>query len=176
MLKTYLLLVHYLFRTCSIFVKYLFTICSWLDIFRTCSRPIFHFSWIIHDLFMHCSKLVHNFLKIFSWFAHNFFNKPSFCSGNCDEIHVRRKLESKTSLKHWNFLETHLPFSLKFLETSFQTFWNCIEKPLKYHLIFFRYPESSLESSITFLETTLEFRWKLLETPLKLSSNTHWDS
>ena len=35
-------------------------------------------------------------------------NKPSFCSGSCDEIHVRRKLQNKTSLQYLNFLDTHL--------------------------------------------------------------------
>ena len=30
-------------------------------------------------------------------------NKPSFCSGSCNEIHARTKSQNKTSLKHsWN--------------------------------------------------------------------------
>ena len=32
-------------------------------------------------------------------------HKPSFCSGSCDEIHARRKLQNKTSLKYVTFLD-----------------------------------------------------------------------
>ena len=57
-------------------------------------------------------------------------NKPSFCSGSCDEIHattfceifLKHKLfvnTLKTSLKHpWNFLETPLKLSLDVFETA----------------------------------------------------------
>ena len=40
-------------------------------------------------------------------------NKPSFCSGSCNEIHARRKLQNKTSLKYLNFLETHLTLNIQ---------------------------------------------------------------
>ena len=67
-------------------------------------------------------------------------NKPSFCSGSCNEIHARKKLQNKTSLKNswntlenfnWNFLETHLTLSLKTLETFFKCLWNCLENSHK---------------------------------------------
>ena len=54
-------------------------------------------------------------------------NKPSFCSGSCGEIHARRKLQNKTSLKYFNFLETQL--TLNTLETSLK---NSLETPLNF--------------------------------------------
>ena len=45
-------------------------------------------------------KSQHYFLNIIKAKACMFTNKPSFCSGSCDEIHARTKLQNKTKLKH----------------------------------------------------------------------------
>ena len=91
-------------------------------------------------------------------------NKPSFCSGSCDEIQARSKLQNKTSLNTlWktleaffssNFLETHLTLPLNTLETFLICLWNYLETPLKHSF------------------TSLRYHWCYLESPLKVSRNT----
>ena len=72
-------------------------------------------------------------------------NKPSFCSGSCDEIHAN--LSNKTSLKHsWNTIK--LSFSNSLLTPS-----ELFKIPLNHPLIF--------------LETTLQLPWNALRTSLK---------
>ena len=62
-------------------------------------------------------------------------NKPSFCSGSCDEIRATKNLSNKTSLKHsWNTLEAFVQIVLKhtntFFETSSKHLWTCLNSLL----------------------------------------------
>ena len=71
-------------------------------------------------------------------------NKPSFCSGSCDEIQATIKLQKL----HWNILENS---------------WNFIWNILGTHL----------SLSVNTLKTFLKHPWNfLLQTPFKLSWNT----
>ena len=102
-----------------------------------------------------------------------FGNKPSFCSGSCNEIHARRKLQNKTSLKYLNFLETQLTQNT--LETSLKSFRNCLETYLKHLWTFLDTPTwSSLggiwEQPSIFVGTPLKLPWNILETTLKLQA------
>ena len=87
------------------------------------------------------NSVLSKYLKIFWGPSNGYFlflkNKPSFCSGSCDEIHVRKKLQNKTSLKYLNFLETHLTQNT--FETSLASFWNCLETHLKHLWTSLRY-------------------------------------
>ena len=111
-------------------------------------------------------------------------NKPSFCSGSCDDWHTTTTKQTfferllicfkpplKTSLKDArNALETSLT-SLKYLcnyiEKSLYLpwnihHWNFLENFVKFTWNFFK----------NLLETCLSHNWNLLETPLKHFWNT----
>ena len=117
-------------------------------------------------------------------------NKPSFCSGSCNEWHVATKLQNKSSLKHskntlhffWKFLETRVTLSLNTLETSSKQFWNSLETTFEFLLDtlethmkgLLKHPSIFLETP--FPQTTLkplsntldnQLNWKSLQSTLK---------
>ena len=70
--------------------------------------------------------------KIFCGPLAHSVNKPSFCSGSCDEIHDTTKLQNRTSLKDfWNFLWYFLDTFFNTLESSLKHLWNCLETPFE---------------------------------------------
>ena len=67
------------------------------------------------------------------------WNKPSFCSGSCDEFMLQQNCKTKI---HWTILETPLKLLMNFswntldtffntLESSLKHLWNCLETPFK---------------------------------------------
>ena len=115
-------------------------------------------------------------------------NKPSFCSGSCNEWHVATKLQNKSSLKHskntlhffWKFLETRVTLSLNTLETSSKQFWNSLETTFEFLLDtlethmkgLLKHPSIFLGTSWNFLEKSLKHLWNFFQTPIKLLVNT----
>ena len=74
------------------------------------SHCIHHIAFIITHLFGHIRLKI--ILTMYGFNISFFFcifrqHKPFLCSGSCDEIHPRTKLQNKTSLKDsWNYIET----------------------------------------------------------------------
>ena len=115
----------------------------------------------------------------------NLRNKPSFCSGSCNECYAKKKLHKQTSfLKHpWN-LKIFVELSPNNLWTSFKYPWSPLKTSLKYPSIFptniynwlNQYP---IGSKITFnppwntFETSLKLLWNTLKTSLKPPCNIH---
>ena len=107
-------------------------------------------------------------------------NKPSFCSGSCDDWHTTTTKQTfferllicfkpplKSSLKDVrNTLETSL--------TSLKYPWNYIEKPLylPWNTHHWNFLEISVKLIWNLLETCLKLAWITLETYLKHPWNT----
>ena len=75
-------------------------------------------------------------------------NKPSFCSGSCDEIHAT-KLQKKLNLKT---LDTSLKLFMKFYWNTLDTFFKCPWNFLKTSL---KLPRNKLLTSFGYLEAPL---------------------
>ena len=97
-------------------------------------------------------------------------NKPSYCSGICDEIHATTKLQTKL---HRNFFEIPCKHTWSFLYTLLKLPWNSLETP--FNLILdnleppLNHPSRSLGTPLNLPWNTLKPRmkhpWNLLETP-----------
>ena len=61
-------------------VHNLFISCSWCYLLLNCSQLV---HWLVHDLFMTCSRLVQNLFTTFSSFFHNMFMTCSHLFFNC---------------------------------------------------------------------------------------------
>ena len=72
-------------------------------------------------------------------------NKPSFCSGSCNEIHATTLLQWKI---YWNILETPLKLPRNIFWTSF-----------RYPGISLEPPWMSLRTPSIFLKTSLKYTW-----------------
>ena len=108
-------------------------------------------------------------------------NKPSFCSGSCDEWHAKKTFKNRTTLKHphksFKLSLNTLTFSWNFLETSMKDLWNFYERSLK---LLWKILETSMRDPWNPLKTPLEtgFKglnhlWNTIETPLKSPCGTH---
>ena len=103
-------------------------------------------------------------------------NKPSFCSGSCDEIQSTTKLQNKL---HWKILETPVNLFMKFswntLESSLKHFWNYFETPFELLLDTLKLPWITLKglsgNPSIFLKTPLKLPWNTHSTSLKHSWN-----
>ena len=98
----------------------------------------------------------------------NLRNKPSFCSGSCNECYAKKNCTNK--LHSWNTLETW-KFLWNFPQTTFELLSNTHEVHLKLHW-------NTLQSSIpTFIIDYTSIQWEAAlhsifhETPIKLLWN-----
>ena len=79
---------------------------------------------------------------------HILTNKPSFCSGSCDEIHAT-KVQKKLHLK---ILDTPLEIFIKF---SWNTLHIFFKHPWNFLKTFMKLPRNSLWTSFRYLEVPL---------------------
>ena len=96
------------------------------------------------------------------------FNKPSFCSGSCDEWHATINFQKQNNLETPS--QKHFE---KILETSLKPLWKILETPLKTCLKGLNHPWNTLKTLLKSPCGNHETFLKRLVNALKLLHNFH---
>ena len=121
------------------------------------------------------------FLFIITFFDSSSFNKPSFCSGSCDEWHATVSFQKhnnlETLLQKLKTLETVFNHPWKTLETPLISPWNFLRRPWNFFetplKLLLKLPGISMKSSWNPLGTCFKILWNFLETPSRHSSKLY---